>query len=100
LTCDREPQTANADHCKSVSTEGRELWVRALLAQAQVEPELAKALRKNWTLPRRKLVYESLEGAVKEREVRNDIDIEAAIDAFYAPVYHRPQMSMGILSEV
>jgi hypothetical protein len=73
--------------------------VRALLAQAQVEPELAKALRENWTLPRRKLVYESLEGAVKEREVRNDIDIEAAIDGFYAPVYHPPQMSMGTLSE-
>ena len=73
--------------------------VKALLAEAQFDPDLAKAFRENWTLPRRKLVYEILENAVKQGEVRSEIDIEAAIDAFYAPLYYRLQMGTGSISE-
>ncbi len=73
--------------------------VRALLAEAQFDPELAAAFRENWTLPRRKLVYETLKKAIKQGEVRSDIDIEAAIDAFYAPIYYRLQMGTGSISD-
>jgi AcrR family transcriptional regulator len=73
--------------------------VRALMAEAQFDPELAKAFRENWTLPRRKLVYETLEEAIRQGGVRADIDIEAAIDAFYAPIYYRLQMGTGPISE-
>jgi hypothetical protein len=73
--------------------------VHALLAEAQFDPELAKAFRDSWTLPRRKLVHEILEEAIKQGGVRADIDIQAAIDAFYAPIYCRLQMGTGPLSE-
>ena len=73
--------------------------VKALLAEAQFDPELAKSFRENWTLPRRRLVHEILEEAIKQGRVRADIDIEAAIDAFYAPIYYRLQMGTGVISE-
>lgn len=73
--------------------------VKALLGEAQFDPELAKSLKENWTLPRRKLVREVLEEAVKLGEVRADIDIEAAIDAFYSPIYYRLQMATGPISD-
>jgi AcrR family transcriptional regulator len=73
--------------------------VRALLAEAQFDPELAKAFRENWTLPRRKLVHQILEEAIRQGGVRADIEIEAAIDAFYAPIYYRLQMGTGPISE-
>jgi AcrR family transcriptional regulator len=74
--------------------------VRALMAEAQFDPELAKAFRENWTLPRRKLVREVLEEAIQQGGVRRDIDIEVAIDAFYAPIYYRLQMGTGTITEV
>ncbi len=73
--------------------------VKALLAEAQFDPELAKAFRENWTLPRRKLVFEVLEEATQQGGLRKDLDIEAAIDAFYAPIYYRLQMGTGPISE-
>ena len=73
--------------------------VTALLAEAQFDPELAKSFRDNWTLPRRRLVYEILEEAIRHGEVRADIDIETAIDAFYAPIYYRLQTGTGLISE-
>jgi AcrR family transcriptional regulator len=73
--------------------------VKALMAEAQFDAELAKAFRENWTLPRRKLVFEVLEDAIVQGGVRADIDIEAAIDAFYAPLYYRLQMGTGAITE-
>jgi AcrR family transcriptional regulator len=73
--------------------------VRALLAEAQFDPELAKAFRENWTLPRRKLVWAVLQKTIKQGEVRSDIDVEATIDALYAPIYYRLQMGTGPISE-
>jgi AcrR family transcriptional regulator len=73
--------------------------VRALLAEAQFDAQLAKAFHENWTLPRRKLVYKTLEKAVAQGEIRKDLDIEAAIDAFYGPIYYRLQMGPGPISE-
>jgi AcrR family transcriptional regulator len=73
--------------------------VKALMAEAQFDTELAKSFKENWTLPRRKLVYEVLEEAIRQGEVRADIDIEAGIDAFYAPIYYRLHMGTGPISE-
>jgi len=73
--------------------------VRALMAEAQYDAELANAFRETWTLPRRKLVFEMLEEAIRQGGVRADLDIEAAIDAFYAPIYYRLQMGTGPISE-
>ena len=73
--------------------------VKALLAEAQFDPELAKSFKENWTLPRRKLVCDILKEAVALGEVRADIDIETAIDAFYGPIYYRLQMATGSISD-
>ena len=73
--------------------------VKALLAEAQFDPELAKSFKENWTLPRRKLVYDVLKEAISLGEVRADLDIEAAIDAFYGPIYYRLQKATGPLSD-
>lgn len=52
-------------HRTATSFRGRVgALVRALLAEAQFDPELAKAFRENWTLPRRKLVVGILEEAM------------------------------------
>lgn len=73
--------------------------VKALLAEAQFDPELATAFRERWTLPRRKMALEVLQEAVRNGELRPDIDLEATIDVLYAPMYYRLQMGTGPLSD-
>ena len=72
--------------------------VKALLAEAQFDPELAKAFRERWTLPRRRLARSVLEEAIRRGELRADVDPEDAIDLLYAPIYYRLQMGTGPLS--
>jgi AcrR family transcriptional regulator len=73
--------------------------VRALLAEAQFDAELATAFRERWTLPRRKMALAVFHEAVRRGELRPDIDLETTIDLLYAPMYYRLQMGMGPLSE-
>jgi len=72
--------------------------VKALLAEAQFDPELAKAFRERWTLPRRRYARSVIEEAIRRGELRADIDPEDAIDLLYAPIYYRLQMGTGPLS--
>lgn len=73
--------------------------VKALLAEAQFDAELAIAFRERWTLPRRKLAFGVFQKAIAAGELRSDIDIEATIDLLYAPMYYRLQMGTGPLSD-
>ncbi len=73
--------------------------VKALMAESQFDADLAQAFRENWTLPRRKLVSDILTKAIEQGGVRPDIDLEAAIDLFYAPIYYRLQPGTGPISE-
>jgi AcrR family transcriptional regulator len=73
--------------------------VRALIAESQFDAELARAFRDNWALPRRRLVHEVLTEAIQQGEMRADIDLEAAIDLLYAPLYYRLQLGTGPISE-
>jgi AcrR family transcriptional regulator len=73
--------------------------VKALLAEAQFDPELALAFRERWTLPRRKLARSVIDQAIRQKEFRVDIDPETAIDLLYAPIYYRLQMGTGPLSD-
>jgi AcrR family transcriptional regulator len=72
--------------------------VRALLAEAQFDPDLAAAFKENWTLPRRRLVREILKDAIQQGEIHAGIEIESAIDLLYAPIYYRLQMGTGAIS--
>jgi AcrR family transcriptional regulator len=73
--------------------------IRSLLAEAQFDNELAAALRDRWTLPRRKMALGIFQEAVRRGELRPDIDLEAAIDLLYAPMYYRLQMGIAPLTD-
>jgi AcrR family transcriptional regulator len=73
--------------------------VKALLAEAQFDEELATAFRERWTLPRRKMALAVFQKAISQGELRSDIDIEATIDLLYAPMYYRLQMGTESLSD-
>ena len=63
--------------------------LKALLAEAQFDTELATAIRERWTLPRRQIAMAVLQKAVSQGELRSDIDLETTIDLLYAPMYYR-----------
>ena len=73
--------------------------VKALLAEAQFDPELAAAFRERWTRPRRAMALAVFREAMTRGDLRPDIDPEAAIDLLYAPLYYRLQMGTGPLSD-
>lgn len=63
--------------------------VAALIAEAQHDPELARALRSRWISVRRAEIKGILERGIAEGELRADLDLEVAVDALYGPVYYR-----------
>ena len=73
--------------------------IRVLLAEAQFDPELAKALRERWTMPRRRMAIEYFGEGMRQGALRPDIDPDAMIDLLYAPLYYRLQMGTGPLSD-
>jgi AcrR family transcriptional regulator len=72
--------------------------VKTLLAEAQFDPELAKAFRERWTIPRRKLGMAVVQQAIRQGEMPADVDPGNAIDILYGPMYYRLQMGTGQLS--
>ncbi len=73
--------------------------IRSLLGEAQFDPELARAFRERWINPRRQGPRLLLEEAIRQGDVRPDIDIEAAIDSLYGPLYYRLQIGTGPVSD-
>lgn len=73
--------------------------IRALLAEAQFDPELAAALRERWTMPRRRMAIAYFEEGAKKGFLRADIDPNAMIDVLYAPIYYRLQIGTGPLTD-
>jgi len=72
--------------------------MRALLGAAQLDPELAIALRDRWTMPRRQMAIAYFRDGMKQGYLRSDADPDAIIDILYAPIYYRLQMGTGPLS--
>lgn len=73
--------------------------IRALLAEAQFDPELAAALRERWTMPRRRMAIAYFEEGAKKGFLRADIDPGVMIDVLYAPIYYRLQIGTGPLTD-
>ena len=74
--------------------------IRALLAEAQFDSELAAALRERWTMPRRRMAIAYFQQGIQSGFLRPDVDPNAMIDLLYAPIYYRLQMGVGPLSDV
>ena len=72
--------------------------MRALLGAAQLDPELATALRDRWTMPRRQMAIAYFRDGMKRGYLRRDTDPDVVIDLLYAPIYYRLQMGTGPLS--
>jgi AcrR family transcriptional regulator len=73
--------------------------IRSLLGEAQFDPQLVTAFRDQWIMPRRGLARAAIEKAIAEGDFRSDIDIDAAIDLLYAPIYYRLQIGTGALTD-
>jgi AcrR family transcriptional regulator len=63
--------------------------MRALVAAAQSDPDIARSLRERWLAPRRAVTLDILRSGVERGEIRADVDLEATTDELFAPVYYR-----------
>jgi AcrR family transcriptional regulator len=72
--------------------------MRALVAQAQSDPDIAQSLRERWLAPRRAVSLDILRSGVERGELRPGIDLEAVMDQLFAPVYHRLFFGYGALA--
>jgi hypothetical protein len=73
--------------------------IKALLGEAQFDPELADAFRRHWLLPRRQAATEAIQAAIDSGVLRPDIDIERTLDALYGGAYYRLLTGLGPLSK-
>ena len=73
--------------------------LRALLAEAQFDSELAHALRERWTMPRRRMAIAYFREGIRLGTLRHGTDPDAMIDLLYAPIYYRLQLGTGPLSD-
>lgn len=73
--------------------------MRALTADAQSQPELARAVREHWLGPRRAVAAEIIRQGIRRGELRADTDLETTLDLVFAPVYYRLLYGHGELTE-
>ena len=73
--------------------------VAALIAEGQADPELAEALRSRWLSVRRVEVRDILELGIERGELRDDIDLDVAVDVLYGPIYYRMLVGHARLDE-
>lgn len=73
--------------------------IRSLVAEAQSDPELARAFRDRWLNPRREGVRQIMQAAIAEGSLRRDLDIDAAIDLLYGSLYYRLLLASGPIDE-
>jgi AcrR family transcriptional regulator len=60
-----------------------------LVAAAQADAEIRAALEERWLRPRRRVAAGLLHAAVDRGELDPRLDVGAAVDQLFAPVYHR-----------
>jgi len=63
--------------------------VASMIAASDTEGELSKAFRNHFVLARRAEGRALLEKAVRDGEVRRDLDLEVALDLLYGPLFFR-----------
>ncbi|WP_051950935.1 TetR/AcrR family transcriptional regulator [Actinacidiphila yeochonensis] len=73
--------------------------MRSLAADAQSDPEIARALREQWLGPRRAVAAEVIRRGMREGELRAGLDVEATLDLLFAPVYYRLLLGHAPLTE-
>src|SRR5882757_3466665 len=72
--------------------------IKALLGEAQFDAELAEAFRTRWIAPRREAAKAVIQSAIRNKELRPDIDLDQALDALYGGLYYRLMIGSGPIS--
>ena len=73
--------------------------VTTMIAASDSETEFSKAFRNHFVLARRAEGRVLLEQAIRDREVRRDLDVEIALDLLYGPLFFRLLMGHAPLDE-
>ena len=73
--------------------------IKALLGEAQFDAELAEAFHTRWITPRREAAKGVIRSALRNRELRPDVDLDQAPDALYGGLYYRLMIGSGPLSD-
>src|SRR5437762_10732071 len=73
--------------------------VGTVIGAGQSEPEILEAFRAHWVEPRRVEARSLLRQAMKNREIRSDLDPDLMLDLFYGPLYLRLVLKHAPLDE-
>ena len=73
--------------------------VRSLVGDGQFDSDVLEAYRQRWILPRRQLARTAIELAMKQGDLRPDLDVDTVIDTLYAPIYYRLMFETGPISD-
>ncbi len=73
--------------------------MRGLMANCQTDPELASVFREDFIVPRRSAGTAVIRKGIESEELRPDLDVEATLDALYAPLYYRLLTGHGAIDE-
>ena len=84
----------------SARRSGAATFMPRLLAEASSDPDLHAIFYANLVAPRRRALREALERAVARGELRDDVDLELAIDLLAGPVVYRLLISGGDFSRM
>src|SRR5438128_2340340 len=71
--------------------------VTTMIAASETETEFSKAFRNHFVLARRAEGQALLERAIRDGEVRPDLDMEVALDLLYGPLFFRLLMGHAAL---
>jgi AcrR family transcriptional regulator len=63
--------------------------LRELFGAAQSDPEIAALVDERWVRPRKAMAVAALENGIRRGELRADLDVDAAVDQLFGPVYFR-----------
>jgi AcrR family transcriptional regulator len=73
--------------------------VSSIIAEAQSDPETARAFLDGYAMVRRREVAALLLDGIASGELPAGLDIDAATDALYGPLYHRLLLRIGPLDD-
>ena len=73
--------------------------IRSLVGDGQFDSDVLDAFRRRWILPRRQLARNTIELAMKQGDLRSDLDVDTVIDTLYAPIYYRLMFETGPISD-
>lgn len=68
------------------ATEGA---LRSVASGAATDPDIRRRFHEHWLAPRRDVAAQIIAEGIAAGELRADLDVEAAIDAVFSPVYKR-----------